>query len=394
MNILITGANGFIGRNLAAALYNIKDGKDKSFVISQDISILKYDLDKDRNVLQKYCKQADFVFHFAGVNRPKNKNEYMEGNYGFTEVLLDNLKKYGNKCPIVFASSIQAETDNEYGISKKAAEDLLDCYNRQTGAIIYIYRFPNIFGKWCRPGYNSVIATFCYNISHNLPIQINDRNKMLELVYIDDLVNEMVNALKGTPSISSNGYCIVPEINKVSLGEIADLIYSFKNSRITKEVPDTTKKGFIKKLYSTYLAYIPEDNLSYPLGMNTDLRGSFTEIIKTPDRGQFSVNIIKPGVTKGEHWHYTKNEKFVVVSGSGLVQLRKTGINPDTGIAYPVLDYHVTGNNIEVVDIPPGYTHNITNEGESDLIVFIWCNECFEQDKPDTYFLKVNEDFT
>ncbi|MEZ3424972.1 MAG: NAD-dependent epimerase/dehydratase family protein [Lachnospiraceae bacterium] len=392
MNILVTGASGFIGSNLSATLHNIKDGKDKSFGISRDINIFEYDIGKNIDTLEKYCKEASFVFHFAGVNRPQNTEEYMQGNYGFTELLLNILKKYKNKCPIMFASSIQARLNNEYGISKKAAEDLIADYNRQNGVTTYIYRFPNIFGKWCRPGYNSVIATFCYNISRNLPIHINNKETVLELVYIDDVVNEMVNALKGIPNINRNGYGFVPELYKNSLGEIAELLYSFKNGRITKEIPDTTKGGFIKKLYSTYLTYIPETSLSYPLEMKTDERGSFTEIIRTPDRGQFSVNIIKPGVTKGEHWHNTKNEKFVVVSGIGLIQLRRTG--NDTGNTYPVLDYHVDGSKIEVIDIPPGYTHNITNEGESDLVVFIWSNEYFEQDKPDTYFLKVNEGFT
>ena len=392
MNVLVTGAKGFIGKNLIATLHNIKEGKDRSFDIDEDINVYEYDVDSDKKLLDEYCKGTDFVFHLAGVNRPQAIDEYMEGNYGFTGILLDTLKKYKNRCPIMLASSIQAKFNNAYGISKKAGEDLLFEYKRKTGASIYVYRFPNVFGKWCRPNYNSVIATFCYNISHDLPIKINDENSVLNLCYIDDVVSELIQALKGNPNINEMGYCNVSKVYTITLGMIAELLYSFKKGHMTKEVPDMTKEGFEKKLYATYLSYMPEDDFIYSLDTNVDERGSFTEIIKTLDRGQFSVNVIKAGFIKGEHWHHTKNEKFVVVKGRGLIQLRKVGINPETDRAYPIVNYHVNGNKLQAVDIPVGYTHNIVNEGKDDLIVFIWSSECFEKNKPDTYFLKVNED--
>lgn len=391
MNILVTGAKGFIGRNLIETLYNIKMGKDKSWGMDSDITIYEYDLGTDPELLEVYCKNADFVFHLAGVNRPQDPKEFMEGNFGFTSVLLDTLKKHGNTCPIMISSSIQAALANPYGESKKAGEDLLFSYSKETGAKVYVYRFPNVFGKWCRPNYNSAIATFCYNIAHDLPIKVNDPSVMMTLVYIDDVVKELISALRGNVNIDNQGYCSVAVEHKITLGEIVELLYSFKESRETKGVPDMTEGNLTKKLYSTYLSYLPEDSFSYPLKMNVDNRGSFTEILRTKDRGQFSVNISKPGITKGEHWHHTKNEKFVVVSGKGLIQFRKVGIDPETNAPYPVTDYHVTGDKIEVVDIPTGYTHNIINEGDTDLVTFMWCNECFDPEKPDTFFLKVEE---
>lgn len=391
MNILVTGAKGFVGRNLIETLYNIKMGKDKSWGMDSDITIYEYDLGTDPELLDVYCKNADFVFHLAGVNRPQNVEEFMEGNFGFTSVLLDTLKRYENTCPIMISSSIQAALANPYGESKKAGEDLLFNYNKETGAKVYVYRFPNVFGKWCRPNYNSAIATFCNNIAHDLPIKVNDPSVNMTLVYIDDVVAELINALDGKPHLNDEGFCYVPVEHKVTLGEIVELIYSFKESRETKLVPDMTGGSLSKKLYSTYLSYLPENAFSYPLKMNVDARGSFTEILRTKDRGQFSVNISKPGISKGEHWHHTKNEKFVVVSGEGLIQFRKVGTDPATGKSYPVIDYHVSGDKIEVVDIPTGYTHNIINKGETDLVTFMWCNECFDPEKPDTFFLKVEE---
>ncbi len=385
MNILITGARGFIGKNLISTLGNIRDGKDKSFCMDTNITIFEYDMDTDPELLNLYCKNADFVFNLAGVNRPQNPGEFMEGNFGFASLLLDTLKKYKNNCPIMISSSIQASLDNPYGKSKKAGEDLMFRYGKETGAKVYVYRFPNVFGKWCRPNYNSAIATFCNNIAHNLPIQVNDPSVMMTLVYIDDVVAELISALNGQANIDEEGYCHVAIEHKISLGGIVDLIQSFKESRNTLIVPDMTEGSLSRKLYATYLSYLPQEEFSYSLKMNVDERGSFTEILRTVDRGQFSVNISKPGITKGEHWHHTKNEKFVVVSGRGLVRFRKI----DSG---EIIDYHVSGEKIEVIDIPTGYTHNIINEGDTDLVTFMWCNECFNPEKPDTYFLKVEED--
>lgn len=382
MKILVTGAKGFIGKNLIATLNNIRTGKDKSFGISEDITIYEYDIDSNPALLDVYCADCDFVFHLAGVNRPKEQSEFMEGNFGFTSTLLENLKKHGNTCPIMISSSIQAALDNPYGLSKKAGEDLMFAYGKETGAPVYVYRFPNVFGKWCRPNYNSAIATFCNNIAHDLPIQVNDRSVVMHLVYIDDVVVELIAALDGTAHRDEQGYCYVPVEHTATLGEIVDLIYSFRASREERSVPDMTEGSFSKKLYATYLSYLPTDQFSYPLKMNVDDRGSFTEILRTADRGQFSVNISKPGITKGNHWHHTKNEKFVVVSGKALIQFRK--IDSDE-----VIEYHVSGDKIEVVDIPTGYTHNIINEGNTDLVTFMWCNECFDADKPDTYFEEV-----
>lgn len=384
MKILITGAKGFIGKNLIATLNNIRTGKDKFFGITEDMTIYEYDIDSNPALLEAYTSDCDFIFHLAGVNRPKEQNEFMEGNFGFTSTLLEALRKHKNFCPIMISSSIQAELDNPYGQSKRAGEDLMFSYQSESGAPVYVYRFPNVFGKWCRPNYNSAVATFCNNIANDLPIQINDPSVVMKLVYIDDVVNELIEALKGQAHRSESGYCYVPTVHTASLGEIVYLIYSFKQSRQELRVPDMTENGLTKKLYATYLSYLPVHQFSYSLKMNVDDRGSFTEILRTADRGQFSVNISKPGITKGNHWHHTKNEKFVVVSGKGLIQFRR--IDSDE-----VINYHVNGEKIEVVDIPTGYTHNIINEGDTDLVTFMWCNECFNPDKPDTYFLPVEE---
>lgn len=382
MKILVTGAKGFIGRNLTATLHNIRMGKDKSFGLTDNLTIYEYDIESRESLLDAYCADCDFVFHLAGVNRPKEQHEFMDGNFGFTSLLLDTLKKRRNTCPIMVSSSIQATLDNPYGRSKKAGEDLIFSYGKETGAEVYVYRFPNVFGKWCRPNYNSAIATFCHNIANGLPIQVNDPSVVLNLVYIDDVVAELIAALNNQAHIDEQGYGFVPAVHTAALGEIAELLYSFKNSREDLSIPDMAECGLTKKLYATYLSYLPADSFCYPLKMNTDERGSFTEIIRTADRGQFSVNISKPGITKGEHWHHTKNEKFVVVSGKGLIQFRK--IDSDE-----VIEYHVSGEKLEVVDIPTGYTHNIINEGSTDLITFMWCSECFHPERPDTYSMKV-----
>ena len=380
MNILITGAKGFIGKNLIAELNNIKEGKAKGYNLTSDLNLFAYDIDTDPALLNDYCKEADFVFHLAGVNRPKDQSEFMEGNFGFTLVLLDTLKKQGNNCPVMLSSSIQAELDNPYGISKKAGEDLLFEYGRETGAEVLIYRFPNVFGKWCRPNYNSAVATFCHNITHDLPIQVNDRNVQMTLVYIDDVVKELISALEGKPNRVGK-FCKVPVEHRIALGKIVDLIYSFKESRKDLQVPDLSD-ALTKKLYSTYLSYLPEDQFSYPLKMNVDERGSFTEFLKSPDRGQISINISKPGITKGQHWHHTKNEKFLVVSGKGVIRFRK--IDEEK-----VYEYFVSGEKLEVVDIPVGYTHHIENLGETDMVTVMWVNEIFNPERPDTYFMPV-----
>jgi UDP-2-acetamido-2,6-beta-L-arabino-hexul-4-ose reductase len=369
MKILVTGAKGFIGKNLVAELKNRKY-----------MDVFEYDKDTDPSLLDEYCKKADFVFHLAGVNRPKEQSEFMEGNFGFTSILLDTLKKYHNNCPVMISSSIQAELNNPYGKSKKAGEDLLFEYGKETGTKVLVYRFPNVFGKWCRPNYNSAVATFCYNISHNLPITINDPNVVMRLVYIDDVVDELINALNGKENRVGN-FCEVPIVHTIKLGEIADLLYSFKKSREERSIPDMSD-AFTKKLYSTYLSYLPEDQFSYELKMNVDNRGSFTEFIKTPERGQVSVNISKPGITKGNHWHHTKNEKFLVVSGKGVIRFRK--VDSDE-----IIEYYVSGDKLEVVDIPPGYTHNIENLGDTDMVTIMWANECFDPEKLDTCYLEV-----
>jgi UDP-2-acetamido-2,6-beta-L-arabino-hexul-4-ose reductase len=380
MNILITGAKGFIGRNLVAELNNIKEGKAKGYGLSADLNIFEYDMGTDPSLLDRFCRDADFVFHLAGVNRPKEQGEFMEGNFGFTSTLLEALKRHDNNCPVMLASSIQAELDNPYGVSKKAGEDLLFHYGKEVGADVLIYRFPNVFGKWCRPNYNSAVATFCNNIANDLPIQVNNRSANMTLVYIDDVVKELISALEGKPNRVGE-FCMVPVEHKITLGEIVDLIYSFKESRKNILVPDLSD-SFTKKLYSTYLSYLPEDQFSYPLKMNVDERGSFTEFLKSNDRGQVSVNISKPGITKGQHWHHTKNEKFLVVSGKGVIRFRKI----DEEKTY---EYFVSGEKLEVVDIPVGYTHNIENLGETDMVTVMWVNEVFDPEHPDTYFLPV-----
>ena len=369
MKILVTGAGGFIGKNLTAEL------KNRGY-----IDIFEYDKDTDIALLDEYCKEAGFVYHLAGVNRPVDQSEYMEGNFGFTSILLDNLKKHGNKCPVMLSSSIQAELDNPYGKSKKAGEELLFEYGKATGAKVLVYRFPNVFGKWCRPNYNSAIATFCNNIARDMPIQVNDPAVNMRLVYIDDVLEELINALDGKENHTGD-FCEVEVVHKVSLGKIIDLIYSFKRSREERSIPDMSDE-FTKKLYSTYLSYLPENQFRYSLMTNVDNRGSFTEFIKTPDRGQVSVNISRPGITKGNHWHHTKNEKFLVVSGKGVIRFR--GIGSDE-----IIEYYVSGEKLEVVDIPTGYTHNIENLGSTDMVTIMWANECFNPDKPDTYFLEV-----
>ena len=381
MKILVTGAKGFVGKNLVAELENIKYGKDKTYPLTQDIEIYEYDIDTDKSMLSEFCKDCDFVFNLAGVNRPETKSEFMSGNFGFASDLLDELKKNNNTCPVMLSSSTQAALDNPYGKSKKAGEDLFFDYSKETGARVLVYRFPNVFGKWCRPNYNSAVATFCNNIANDLPIQVNDRSHKMTLVYIDDVVNELINALCGSET-KDGDYCKVPVEHNTTLGEIVDLIYSFKQSREDKSVPDMTEGSFSKKLYSTYLSYLPTDKFSYPLKMNIDDRGSFTEILRTADRGQVSVNISKPGITKGQHWHHTKNEKFLVVSGKGVIRFRK--IDEEK-----VYEYFVSGDKLEVVDIPTGYTHNIENLGDTDMVTVMWCNECFNPSKPDTYFEEV-----
>lgn len=380
MNILVTGAKGFVGRNLVEALKNIRDGKDKTYNIPQNINIFEFDIDTDKSLLDKYCKEADFVFNLAGVNRPVNQEEFKTGNVDFISELLHTLQKHGNDCPVMVSSSIQAELDNPYGKSKRMGENLVFEYAEKTGAKVLVYRFPNVFGKWCRPNYNSAVATFCHNISHDLPITVNDRSHVMNLVYVDDVVKELISSLLGNETIDGK-FCKVPVVHTITLGEIVDLIYSFKNMPLDKSVPDMSD-AFTNKLYATYISYIDGDSFCYPLKMNCDIRGSFTEIIRTPDRGQFSVNVSKPGIVKGNHWHNTKNEKFLVVSGKGVIRLRKIGDSK-------VYEYYVSGEEHMVVDIPTGYTHNIENLGDCDMITFMWANECFDPDKPDTFFEEV-----
>ena len=383
MKILVTGARGFVGRNLVSQLRNIRDGKLKNHALSgTELELFEYDVDTDPALLDDYCREADFVFNLAGVNRPKDQSEFMKGNFGFASTLLDTLKMHGNICPVMISSSTQAALDNPYGESKRAGEELMFGYARETGAKVLVYRFPNVFGKWCRPNYNSAVATFCHNIAHGLPIQVNDPNVVMHLVYIDDVVEELIGALSGQEHRQGD-YCEVPVVHTVTLGRIVELLYSFKESRNTLGVPDLGD-AFTKKLYSTYLSYLPEDAFGYPLKMNVDARGSFTEIIRTPDRGQFSVNISKPRITKGNHWHHTKNEKFLVVSGKGVIRFRDMN-DPDG----KVLEYFVSGDKLEVIDIPTGYTHNIENLGDTDMVTFMWCNECFDPERPDTYYEEV-----
>lgn len=383
MNILVTGAKGFIGKNLIATLHNIADGKDKSFGIDSDLTVFEYDIDTDATLLDAYCKNADFVFNLAGVNRPQDPKEFMEGNFGFASTLLDTLRKYKNNCPIMISSSIQAALNNPYGESKKAGEDLMFAYGKETGAPIFVYRFPNVFGKWCRPNYNSAVATFCNNIANDLPITVNDPSVDMTLVYIDDVVAELIAALKGQANKKEDGYCYVPVEHKIKLGEIVDLIYSFAKQPQNLLIPEIPDNSFAKKLYSTYLSYLPKEKVAFPLKMNVDARGSFTELLKTGKCGQVSVNISKPGITKGQHWHHTKWEFFIVVSGRGLIQQRK--VDSDE-----VLNFEVSGEKIEAVHMLPGYTHNISNLSDTeDLVTVMWANESFDPNRPDTYFESV-----
>lgn len=385
MNILVTGAKGFVGKNLCAALKNIRDNKDRTRNIKID-EIFEYDIDTERNLLDGFCERADFVFNLAGVNRPKDNAEFMQGNFGFASDLLNALKKNNNKCPVMLSSSIQATLigryDSDYGRSKKAGEELFFKYAEETGAKVLVYRFPNLFGKWCRPNYNSAVATFCNNTANDLPITVNDRNTELELVYIDDLVAEMLDALKDREHRNGR-YCAVPVSHRVTLGEIADLLEQFKNQPKTLLMPEMPEGSFAKKLYSTYLSYLPKEKISFPLKMNIDERGSFTELLKTANCGQFSVNISKPGITKGQHWHNSKWEFFIAVSGHGLIEERKIGSDE-------VLRFEVSGNNIEAVHMLPGYTHNIINLSDTeDLVTLMWANEQFDPNHPDTFFEKV-----
>jgi len=399
MNILITGAKGFVGRNLVENLKNIRDGKNRtrSLAIGE---IYEYDLDTDPGLLPGFCQKADFVFNLAGVNRPQNQEEFMQGNFGFASTLLDTLKACGNTCPVMISSSIQATCigryDSEYGRSKKAGEELVFSYGEQTGAKVLVYRFPNLFGKWCRPNYNSAVATFCNNMANGLPITVNDPAVQLELLYIDDLVEEMLDALEGKPHrcefdgietiLTETGrYCAAPVSHKVTLGEIVALLESFVAQPGTLQMPEIPDGSFAKKLYSTYLSYLPKEKAIFDLKMNCDDRGSFTELLKTANCGQFSVNVSKPGITKGQHWHNTKWEFFIVVSGKALIQQRKIG----TG---EVLNFEVSGDKIQAVHMLPGYTHNIINLSDTqDLVTVMWANEAFDPQRPDTYFEKVED---
>ncbi len=399
MNILITGAHGFVGRNLTEHLKTIRDGKNRTRDLVID-NIYEYDLDTDPALLSEWCQAADFVFHLAGVNRPQNPEEFMQGNFGFTSTLLDTLKACGNTCPVMVSSSIQATLigryDSDYGRSKKAGEELLFSYGEETGAKVLVYRFPNLFGKWCRPNYNSAVATFCNNIANDLPIQVNDRAVQLELLYIDDLMEEMLDALEGKEHrcefdgidtvLAQNGrYCAAPVTHKVTLGDIVDLLESFKAQPTTLQMPAIPGGSFAKKLYSTYLSYLPKEAACFDLKMNVDDRGSFTELLRTADCGQFSVNISKPGITKGQHWHHTKWEFFIVVAGRALIQQRKIGTDE-------VLNFEVSGDKIQAVHMLPGYTHNIINLSDTeDLVTVMWANEPFDPNKPDTFFEKVEE---
>ncbi len=396
MKILVTGAKGFVGKNLCVALKNLKDGKDKTRPALSIEDIFEYDIDSNPADLDAYCVQADFVFNLAGVNRPQAQEEFMQGNFGFASTLLDMLKKYNNKCPVMISSSIQATligryAEGEYGKSKKAGEELFFDYESQGGGQVCVYRFPNLFGKWCRPNYNSAVATFCNNIANDLPITVNDRAIELELLYIDDLVTEMLDLLESkghrcdydglTPVESENGrYYYAPITHKVTLGEIVDLLKEFREQSETLIVPEISNGSFAKKLYSTYLSYLPKEKVAFDLKMNVDARGSFTELLKTEKCGQVSINISKPGITKGQHWHHTKWEFFIVVAGHGLIQQRKIGTDE-------VLNFEVSGDKIQAVHMLPGYTHNIINLSETEnLVTVMWANEQFDPNHPDTFF--------
>ncbi len=395
MNILITGAAGFVGKNLTAALRNIRDGKDKTHPALAIDEIYTYDVDSSPEELDAACAKCDFVFNLAGVNRPQNAEEFMQGNFGFASTLLDTLKRHKNTCPVMLSSSIQATLigryDSDYGRSKKAGEELFFAYGKETGAKVLVYRFPNLFGKWCRPNYNSAVATFCHNIANDLPITVSDRAVQLELLYIDDLVDEMIAALEGrehrctfdgvdTVLCDDGAYCAAPITHRVTLGEIVDLLGTFAAQPKTLVMPEIPQGSFAKKLYSTYLSYLPREKAAFDLKMNVDARGSFTELLKTANCGQFSVNISLPGITKGQHWHHTKWEFFIVVSGHGLIQQRRIGSDE-------VLNFEVSGDKIEAVHMLPGYTHNIINLSDTEnLVTVMWANEAFDQNKPDTFF--------
>ena len=394
MNILVTGAKGFTGKNLVENLKNIRDGKNRTRPNIKIDEIFEFDIDTDKSLLDEFCAKADFVFNLAGVNRPKDNSEFMAGNFGFASELLDTLKKHGNKCPVMISSSLQATLigryDGEYGRSKLAGENLFFDYAKETGSKVYVYRFPNLFGKWCRPNYNSAVATFCNNIANDLPIQVNDRSTQLELLYIDDLIEEMLDAIEGKAHTCNydglnvvpdeNGkFCYVPTTHKVTLGEIVDLLESFKAQPNTLVMPEIPNNSFAKKLYSTYLSYLPKEKTIFDLKMNCDERGSFTELMKTVNCGQFSVNISKPGITKGQHWHNTKWEFFIVVAGHGLIQERKIGTDE-------VIEFEVSGDKIQAIHMLPGYTHNIINLSETDnLVTVMWANEQFDPNHPDTF---------
>ena len=402
MNILVTGAKGFVGKNLVENLRCIKDGKNTIRPALKIDEIYEYDVESDKKQLFYYCERADFVFNLAGVNRPKDDGEFMKGNFGFASELLETLKKCKNTCPVMLSSSVQATLagrfqTSEYGRSKLAGEELFFDYSKETGAKVLVYRFPNLFGKWCRPNYNSVVATFCYNTANDLPLTINDRNTVLELLYIDDLVEGLLDALEGKAQyceyegVEAKGekdgrYAYIPVTHKVTLGEIADTLEEFKTQPESLVMPEIPAGSFAKKLYSTYLSYLPKEKISFPLKMNVDNRGSFTELLKTTSCGQFSVNISKPGITKGEHWHNTKWEFFIVVSGKALIQERKIGTDE-------ILEFYVSGEKIEAVHMLPGYTHNIINLSDTeDLITLMWANESFDKNRPDTFFEKVEVD--
>lgn len=396
MKILVTGAKGFVGKNLCAQLNNIKESKAKCYGNLVVDEVFEYDIDSTPEELESYCRESDFVFNLAGVNRPQNTEEFMQGNFGFASTLLDTLKKFGNRCPVMLSSSIQATligryAEGDYGKSKKAGEELFFDYGKETGAKVLVYRFPNLFGKWCRPNYNSAVATFCNNIANDLPIQVNNPATELELLYIDDLVDEMIAALKGeehhcefdgvdTVLKADGRYCAVPVSHKATLGEIVGLLHRFHEQPQTLVVPEIPENSFAKKLYSTYLSYLPKDKVKFPLKMNADSRGSFTELLKTCNCGQVSINISKPGITKGQHWHNSKWEFFIVVSGHGLIQERKIGTDE-------VLNFEVSGDNIEAIHMLPGYTHNIINLSETEnLVTVMWANEAFDPNRPDTYY--------
>lgn len=395
MKILVTGARGFVGKNLCAQLKNIRDGKARNYPVTVE-KVMEYDVDTEPALLDEYCREADFVFNLAGVNRPQNQDEFMEGNFGFASTLLDTLKRHGNTCPVMLSSSIQATLigrygQSGYGKSKLAGEELFFDYARETGAKVLVYRFPNLFGKWCRPNYNSAVATFCHNIAHDLPIQVNDPSTELELLYIDDLVEEMIAALSGgehhcefdgleTVLKEDGRYCAVPVTHRVTLGEIVDLLHAFARQPATLEVPEIPTGSFAKKLYSTYLSYLPKEKVAFPLKMNEDARGSFTELLRSRNCGQVSVNISKPGITKGQHWHNSKWEFFIVVNGHALIQERK--IDTDE-----IIEFEVSGDKIEAVHMLPGYTHNIINLSETEnLVTVMWANESFDPNHPDTFF--------